>query len=143
MMKYFFTFIVFLTALSATTWFLSSHEQELARLFQPPTQQSRHVPTPLFYQTVGKFPDLEERPLLSSPPTQFTLELALCEDKPCVNQTLEQLEKKSIEAYFTPLNNQGRVVFRIRHGIFASAATAEAAKHSLSQKNVVSSVVEL
>lgn len=98
---------------------------------------------PWFYQSIGNAPlamHQENQDIQNS----YTLEIQVAETKTEAEQVVDELGKIGIKAYYTPLARQGRVVYRIRQGIFANEQTAEKASIALrAQQQVSNRVIRL
>ena len=108
----------------------------------------------LFYKSIGQTEALERsskdpasRPDTISnnasgigpdngPGEGFTVEIKIAESRQEAEQVIELLRERSVEAYYTPLNQSGRIVYRVRLGVFSKRLVAEqvAAKLRLEQK---------
>ncbi len=102
------------------------------------------APEPLGYASIGNLPP--QIPLIEKPSqeTEYTLEIATCEDKHCIAKTLHTLRKKGVDAFYTPFRVDQAIIYRIRRGIFSSRRLAERAKFSLhKQFKIRAKVAEL
>lgn len=116
------------------------------RLFRDNSKSLSDLPLdPLPYDSIGNFPAIEEG--LMSPPRydrEYTLEITTCNDKNCIGKTLHTLIQKGVDAFYTPSQSDGKLIFRIRRGIFTSRQSAERAQALLNkEKRIHSTVVEL
>lgn len=55
----------------------------------------------------------------------FTLEFDVFHDRDDAEKLIDELRLKGIEAYFTPLSRDGRVVYRVRRGVFPTRKEAD------------------
>ena len=78
-----------------------------------------------FYHTIGKYnaPSLKNNsPKLKS---RYTLEFDIKDSQERALKKIDELASKGITAYYTPLNNNGKVIYRIRKGFFLDKAEAQ------------------
>jgi cell division septation protein DedD len=87
---------------------------------------------PYFYQEIGS--ETRRQQPTSQPPirTKYTIEFKVLSDRTQAEQLVKQLNAKGIEAFYTPLNRGGQVVFRVRYGIFGTAESAKKERQRLS-----------
>jgi cell division septation protein DedD len=64
----------------------------------------------------------------------YTVEIAALPLQAAADALLDQLKAKGIDAYYTPLSDAGRVVYRVRQGIFSKENEAAKAALILSQR---------
>lgn len=99
---------------------------------------------PLSYESIGNYPQIDETATSTNQDHEFTLELGTCEDKTCIEKTLENLYKSGVDAFYTPTESEGKMIYRIRRGIFNSRQLAEKAQAALiKSKKINSKVMEL
>ena len=97
----------------------------------------------LFYQTIGDSPLVPETPT-EKIDTRFTIELAVARSKSEAERFVETYQKQGITAYYTPFSNGGKILYRVRLGLYQSPAKAESDLATLSsQQNLRGKVVRL
>lgn len=103
-----------------------------------------------FYDVVGRAPaDFgpeagEPEVKGPHPKVSFTLELKVATSKDEAEQFIDLLKEQGIEAYYTPLTRAGKVVYRVRRGIFTNEKVAVKAVTALkTQHNLDARVVKL
>lgn len=100
-----------------------------------------------FYQTIGRAPasfhmDEGEKP--ASPKVSYTLEIKVAKSQEEAEKIIDMLHNMGIEAYYTPLTRAGKVVFRVRRGIFSNRKLAQKAALALKQgKQIAAKVTKL
>jgi len=96
---------------------------------------------PLFYKSIGG----NENPENNSAPrgTQFTIEILKTNSKSQAEQKVAELKSQGITGYYTPLRTKDGVFYRVRTGIYATAALAGTAKQELDGKKVAGNVMQL
>lgn len=57
----------------------------------------------------------------------FTLELKVTGDRTAAEALIDELQGRGVEAYYTPLSRAGRVVYRVRRGMFTNKKDADKA----------------
>jgi septal ring-binding cell division protein DamX len=103
-----------------------------------------------FYDVIGQAPaDFEapgERGAVKGPHTKvsYTLELKVATSREEAEQLIDLLKDQGVDAYYTPLTRAGRVVYRVRRGIFTRAKDAKRAMIALKDEhNLSTKVVKL
>jgi cell division septation protein DedD len=105
-----------------------------------------------FYEAIGQAPAADKdapaaAPLLAgkaSPKTSYTLEIKVTTSREEAEQLIDTMHAMGVEAYYTPLARAGRVVYRVRRGIYTSAKDAsQAALAIAAQGHVKARVVKL
>lgn len=92
-----------------------------------------------FYDVVGQTPEAfgEEEPKAkakaNSSKVSYTLEIKVASSKDEAEQLIDLLKEQGVDAYYTPLTRAGKVVYRVRRGIFSRQK--DAAQASLALKN--------
>ena len=126
---------MFFTSLFATVFFI--YKSPVASFRKPSIVKEAPKVSPLFYETIGSasyevnFP-AEKLPL----PEQYTVELGVATSQNQALQLMNELSGKGVKAYYTPYHDQGRVVYRIRKGVFASRKQAEKELEKLAEKKL-------
>ena len=104
-----------------------------------------------FYQSIGH----AGTPTDDTPPattntaeikekTLYTLEFKVSERREDAESMVATLHDQGLDAYYTPLSNGGRVVYRVRQGLFNDSNTAKSAAIALrQQRNVTATIVKL
>jgi len=81
---------------------------------------------PYFYQEIGtsrpKKTGAEENIVAFR---QYTIELGVVKDRIRAENAIRQLHEKGVEAFFTPINRQGEVIYRIRTGVYSEQELAQ------------------
>ncbi|SMF79407.1 SPOR domain-containing protein [Pseudobacteriovorax antillogorgiicola] len=85
----------------------------------PPPQ----VHEPLFYFEIGTTPDSDLPAALPATP-QYTVELSSSQNEKEAQRLVKKLSMEGVEAFYTPLNQRGHVVYRVRSGIYNSREQA-------------------
>jgi len=135
--------------LGLTVWVFSDKiKNSIEAKFPAQMAESSLNSGPLFYTSIGHAPSNFRRPNLSknrkSKLRNFTLEISTSKTKMGANKALKKLSKKGIQAYYTPLSNQGHVIYRIRTGIFKTHDKAIAMSRKLRiSKNIKTRPIRL
>lgn len=100
------------------------------------TSESPAIPDPLFYTQIGDSPvpppgDSSDNTALES---KFTIEIAKLSSRDQAESLIKNLAKGGLDAYYTPLLKDGRVIYRVRYGIFDTEAGAKSAAKSVQTK---------
>lgn len=108
----------------------------------PPASEGDTV-APVFYESIGHAPagfgQIESGGKLS-----FTLEVDLTDKREEAERLIDTLKERGVDAYYTPLSRAGKVVYRVRHGIYPSREEAQTAQLTLKdQHKVATKVVKL
>lgn len=79
------------------------------------------------YKTIGLSPSppvrsLEER--ISATNKQYTVEIAVYEDEKQARAMIKRLASDNIDSFYTPFNQGGRVIYRVRSGMFVDKANS-------------------
>ncbi len=103
-----------------------------------------------FYDVVGKAPEgafgeADGEPAKGPhPKVSYTLELKVATSKEEAEQLIDLLKAQGVDAYYTPLTRSGKVVYRVRRGIFTKAKDANRAMIALKDEhNLTTRVVKL
>lgn len=114
-----------------------------SRMAQPGLAASASRPaSELFYKSIGLAPQgfggaVETEPL----PARYTLEISSKQSQAEAEKVVEDLSAQGIEAFFTPLAREGRVLYRIRTGVFNDPTTAQSAQQALLKRHQVEAAV--
>lgn len=98
-------------------------------------------PAPLPYDTIGDSPAAAPAdaasvdPAASLPEEKFTIEIAKMGSREQAEAMIKSLAQKGLDAYYTPLLRDGRVIYRVRYGMFDTEASAKTAMKSLQAKH--------
>lgn len=102
---------------------------------------------PLFYTTIGDS-TLDETATTAPqnnngklPTTKYTIEIGVLDSREEAEGMVRELAAAGVDAFFTPLLKDGRVIFRVRHGIFDSEASAKSAAKSISSRHKLKATV--
>ncbi len=103
-----------------------------------------------FYDVVGQAPadfagDGEtDVPTGPHPKVSYTLEIKVATSKEEAEQLIDLLKEQGVDAYYTPLTRSGKVVYRVRRGMYTKAKDATRAMVALkSEHNLATRVVKL
>ncbi len=102
-----------------------------------------------FYDVVGQAPaefgeSTEAEPKTLGPKLSYTLEIKVATSKEEAEQLIDLLHDQGVDAYYTPMTRAGKVVYRVRRGIFKRQQDANRAMASLkSEHNLTTRVVKL
>jgi hypothetical protein len=100
-------------------------------------------PTPLFYATIGDSRPVERDGVVVDDTqshlseAKFTIEIAKLSSRDQAEVLIKSLAQKGLDAYYTPLLKDGRIIYRVRYGVFDTEVLARSmmksiqAKHSL------------
>lgn len=85
-----------------------------------------------FYGSIGSSDGDTEvdapAPAKNSPgKSSFTLELKVTNNRAEAESLIDSLSSKGVDAYYTPLSRAGRVVYRVRRGMFTNKKDADKA----------------
>jgi hypothetical protein len=135
------TFGLFVTALSITIVSLVARLDDSKNIKQITLNNTSDES--VFYKTIGLAPPLNNlnKPGRDISSSTFTLEIKVAEQKKEAEKIIDMLSGMGVKAYYTPLNRGGKIVYRVRHGIFTSAAKAKKASAKLRRSNQVDSTV--
>jgi hypothetical protein len=94
------------------------------------------LPDPLFYSKIGDSPAPDPENTASEKPLEekFTIEIAKLSSRDQAELLIKDLAKIGLDAYYTPLLKDGRVIYRVRYGIFDSESGAKSASKSVQAK---------
>ncbi|MEY4631417.1 MAG: hypothetical protein RIQ81_1537 [Pseudomonadota bacterium] len=96
------------------------------------------IPDPLFYTQIGDSPATpmadQGVPGSMTLDVKFTIEIAKFPIRDQAESLIRTLAQKGLDAYYTPLLKDGRVIYRVRYGIFDTEASAKAAAKSVQAK---------
>ena len=98
-----------------------------------------------FYDSIGQGSQLTTsvKPAVKAE-NSYTLEIKLANSREEAEKIIGMLAKMDVQAYYTPVSRGGRVVYRVRRGLFPNKSLArKAAKKLRSQKNLATKVVVL
>lgn len=109
------------------------------------TETSR--PAPLFYSVIGD--SNPEEPSVAGPKgaedspleRKYTIEIGVLDSRESAEALVKKLADSGLNAYFTPLLKDGRVIFRVRHGIFDSEATAKSTAKTINSRHKLKATV--
>ena len=88
-------------------------------------------PEPLFYRSVGLPRPVDERVEVAKSEPKYTLELMVTGDIEAAKKMVSDLNKKGVDAFYTPFNRQGDIRYRVRFGLFPTEAIAQKNKEIL------------
>ena len=104
-----------------------------------------------FYQSIGHTgtPSDDTQSATTAMPetkekTLYTLEIKVSDRREEAESLVATLHDQGIDAYYTPLSHAGRVVYRVRQGMFNDTNAAKNAALALrQQRNVTATIVKL
>ncbi|NRA64719.1 MAG: SPOR domain-containing protein [Pseudobacteriovorax sp.] len=122
-------------ALIATDWLgnqlLSTFKTET---IGESTDSVAHSIPPLFYDTIGQTPlPPNEGRVEPLEPQKFTIEIQVFRSEKKAQRLVTRLKDKGIESFYTPLNREGTVIYRVRSGIFTSQKQSKEHRERLSK----------
>ncbi len=94
------------------------------------TDTDSTTPTPLFYATIGDSVPVEGDGAVADATqthlseAKFTIEIAKLTSRVDAESLIKSLAQKGLDAYYTPLLKDGRVIYRVRYGIFDTETLA-------------------
>jgi cell division septation protein DedD len=114
---------------------------------QDPQATASDLP-PLFYRSIGQTPaDFRKNPRSGPDRTgqkAYTIEFAIATSKEEAELWLSKLHGQGILAYYTPLQRDGRVVYRVRQGVFTKQESAITIAQAIdSSKGIKTNVIRL
>lgn len=119
-------FVIFFGLLTFGLLQISHNLKRVAASLKLPTHSNTlALAKPLFYSAIGDAPAATQEPVNLAPLDQYTLELGVAQDQNEAMTKILQLEKMGIRAFYTPLQNGGRVIYRIRKGIYGDLTKAQ------------------
>lgn len=137
-------FLAFALVIFTFTWVSS---KEIRRKFVSEKTLSKsddYQYSKLFYLSIGHSPKtkapLRSKNLLMSK-KKFTLAIRTLHSKSKANKLLRSLNKKGIQAYYSPINKEGHVVYHVRTGVYNSQKQASKAQKDLRKKKKIFSHV--
>lgn len=91
-----------------------------------------------FYQSLGEVPtEPQDRSEGGSytvvQPSGYTVEIAASDRQLEAERLLDRLKEQGVAAYYTPLSYEGRIVYRVRKGLYPSAAQAQGEAKNLAK----------
>lgn len=109
------------------------------------TQSASNSQGLVFYKDIGHAADGQHQPtdtpLADHLTEQYTLELKHFSSQSDAEKELERLAKLGIDAYFTPVISDGKVLYRVRRGIYPSQVMANRAAQDLKKMSRIESTV--
>jgi|GEM_PF-2521698 len=111
------------------------------------TTETGTEPEPLSYTIIGDSPSpgspdaTGENIQDALPENKFTIEIAKMGNREQAETVIKSLAQKGIDAYYTPLLKDGRVIYRVRFGMFDTEVSAKAAMKSLQSKHGLKATV--
>lgn len=131
---------VFLGAVGAAAWYLAggSHEADKVNENKEKVAAAEAEAPGFFYKAIGQAPEAPVTAPAGDGKTSYTLELAVESSREAAEARVEGLRAKGVEAYYTPLSREGKVVFRVRRGIFPTHKEASRAAVALKKQHELS-----
>ena len=90
-----------------------------------------------FYESIGTAPNAapDTEPAATGVPSDlFTIELMVFDQRDLAESTVASMQAQGLDAYYTPLNHGGRVVYRVRRGLYPTQDEAQKAALALRQQ---------
>ena len=123
------SFGLFLTILATGITLLNKNLEAIKNSLSQNKKITPSVPQVpgLYYTMIGNYPEFgREKPdTRTRKRTKYTIEISNFDKQRSAVKFLKTLEKKGIDAFYTPLHNNNRVIYRIRKGIFDSKKEAK------------------
>lgn len=139
---------LFLTVIFGLGYYVFSQVHKISQLLPVSSQDLPHKnpeSKALFYHSIGRLSrdqDLSHQQVQEK--SQYTLEIKTLDDQKEAEKTLNELEKIGLKAYYTPLQTHGKVVFKVRQGLYSDLTHVEQAKVVLkNEKHIDSQVIKL
>lgn len=127
-----------------SSWFLFQNIESIKNSFKPAqnlltTQKGE----PVFYSFVGKGPKIvvDSEPAVQS--TQFSIETAVFMSQSEAEEEVDILSAAGFKAFYTPYQKGGRVIYRVRIGVFARQDEAKIFLEKLAKTGVKAQLVQL
>lgn len=124
--------LAILTA-SAVLAFVLWQKKELSKadFFSPKVEE--HLAESYFYSTIGS---LKPEAQISSTQNlqSYSLEVFTTESESRAKSEVEKLTQGGFDAFYTPFNRNGEVVYKVRIGLFQDPSSARKEAKQLSQK---------
>jgi cell division septation protein DedD len=141
-----------LTVVIRTAWILSAYEHKSDA--SSSARESDHVAEmangdsnaleDVYYKRIGSSPKANHRKAKDAIAEGFTLEISMSNSRKAAETVVNKLAQKGVRAFYTPLTRQGKVIYRVRLGIFHDRSEAAfAAKKLFGQHQVKSRVAQL
>lgn len=129
-----------------TIWFLRSGILGLdlpeVKMTNPTKESSTSTaPSSVFYRSIG-----DSTPIQGAEGGTphgsggYTVEIGVTHKETEAKRMVEEFAKLGVDTYYTPLNFHGKVVFRVRRGVYDDRATAEQELSLLQDKNIKGAV---
>lgn len=122
----------------------------LSSVGEADSKASEATKAAFFYDVVGRAPadfggtEDADVPQRSRSKVSYTLEVKVATSKEEAEQLIDLLKNQGVEAYYTPLTRSGKVVYRVRRGIYTRAKDANRAMMALKdQHQLTTRVVKL
>ena len=126
------------------SWFLAQHitaiKDHLSGM--PKVTGPSSVPD-LFYREVGGAPSTSQPQSKISYRQTFALETSVHAHQPKAEYDVDRLSAKGFQAFYTPYQKGGRVVYRVRVGIFGKKQEAVTAQKTLTEAGFSSRIISL
>ena len=95
----------------------------------------------LFYKTIGQYKSPQKNNQHIKLENQYTLEFDIQNSQKEALELIDHLAKKGVTAYYTPLQKNGKVIYRVRKGVFANMKEAKSIAQKMKNKQKISSKV--
>ncbi len=135
--------LVILAFLGAVIFAVSQYTYHLVSSQIPQMKEEKTMvlaAPPLFYSEIGKS-HLHERSAKSIKLPSYTVEIDSFASETLAQKKVRELSQKGIDCFYTPFNQQGIVVFRVRSGMYANLALAKKQRQFLAKELKISGQV--
>lgn len=130
-------------ALTATVIFVKRLSPLARQVITGATVEESDGP-PLFYSVIGRTPaEFVSTQTSAAASAQFTVEIGQAKTQEEASAAIAKLQAGGIEAFYTPLNRGGRVIYRIRNGVYADETLARDQRERLVKSGVIGTVTRL
>jgi len=143
LMRIIVAFSMFVAVLSTMLYFGFEKRRQPTKIKKVFKSSNNAAPRSLPYHTIGNTKQIEQLPAYQADP-KYTLEFQIFRDRSDAEKLVNNLIEQGVQAYYTPLQRQGEIIYRVRKGVFESKQLALKAADSLqSDKKLNSRVIRL
>ncbi len=136
-------FSMFVAVLSTMVYFGFEKRGQPSKIKKVFKKTTATAPKTLPYHTIGNTSRDERQAIYQANP-KFTLEFQVFRDRSKAENMVKHLIEQGVQAYYTPLQRQEEIIYRVRRGVFESKNLASKAAASLrKQKNLSARVIRL
>ena len=137
--KLFLSFTVFVIAL-CLTYVASNYIEKTRRANQ--SSKAKENKGVVFYKSVGQVGDIKDNQTTALN-NKYTVEILATTSSDEAEALVAKLKARNIEAFYTPLQHQAMVVYRVRQGIFSDQHQAQLAAKELQKHGISGKVIRL